>query len=107
MSAVHFTDDNFQKEVLDSDMPVLVDFWAEWCMPCQMVGPVIEELSTEYNGKMKIGKMNVDENAQTPSSLGVMSIPTIMLFKGGKPDKVMVGVQPKDVFKKTIDEILS
>lgn len=101
------TDQTFQKEVLESDMPVLVDFWAEWCQPCRMVGPIVEEMAKEYDGKIKIGKMNVDENQQIPGSFGIMSIPTLMIFKDGKPAQTMVGVQPKDVFKKNIDSVLS
>lgn len=107
MAALHFTDGNFEQEVLKSDVPVLVDFWASWCMPCQMVGPVIEELSGEYEGKVKVGKLNVDENPQTPSSFGIMSIPTIILFKDGEPKKTLIGVQPKETFKQVIEESLS
>ncbi len=107
MASVKFTDENFEQEVLKSDVPVLVDFWAEWCVPCQMVGPVIEELSEEYAGKVKIGKLNIDENTQIPGSFGIMSIPTLMLFKNGQPGKTFVGVQSKDVFKQGIDEVLT
>jgi len=106
MSALHLNDDNFDKEVLQSEIPVLVDFWAEWCMPCQMVGPTIEELAGEYEGKVKIGKLNVDENSKIPSSYGIMSIPTIMIFKNGEPEKTLVGVQPKEAFKKEIEKVL-
>lgn len=102
-----FTDPTFQQEVLQSSTPVLVDFWAEWCQPCHMVAPTIEELAKEYEGKVLVGKMNVDENAQTPSQYGIMSIPTIILFKGGKPVKTLIGVQPKDAYKKAIEESLA
>ncbi len=102
-----FTDDTFEKEVLESQGPVLVDFWAEWCQPCQMVGPVVDELAHEYEGKVKIGKLNVDENINVPGNYGVMSIPTLIVFKDGKPYKTMVGVQGKDTLKKAIDEALN
>ena len=81
------SDDIFEKEVLKSQIPVLVDFWAEWCQPCQMVGPVVEELAGEYEGKIKVGKINVDENINVPGNYGVMSIPTLIVFKDGKPFK--------------------
>lgn len=105
--ALKITDDTFEKEVLESPDPVLVDFWAEWCMPCQMVGPVVDELAHEYEGKVKVGKMNVDENVDVPSSFGIMSIPTLIVFKDGKPFKTMVGVQGKDTLKKSLDEALN
>lgn len=105
MAATHFTDDSFEQDVIKSDKPVLVDFWAEWCMPCQMVGPIVEELAEEYKDKLKVGKVNVDENAKVPASFSVMSIPTLMIFKDGKPHKTMVGVQSKDALKAAIDEV--
>lgn len=104
---VTITDDSFQKEVLESTTPVLVDFWAEWCQPCLMVGPVVEDLSNEYSGKVKVGKLNVDENITVPGNYGVMSIPSLIVFKDGKPFKTMVGVQGKDTLKKAIDEALN
>lgn len=107
MDIITLTDDTFEKEVLQSDVPVLVDFWAEWCQPCKMVAPIVEEMASEYSGKIKIGKVNVDENTKTPSMFGIMSIPTLIVFKGGKPNQTMIGVQPKDVFKKNIDSALS
>jgi thioredoxin 1 len=97
------TDSTFEQEVLKSDLPVVVDFWAEWCQPCRMVGPVIDELAKEYEGKVKIGKVNVDENNQVASQFGIMSIPTVMIFKNGSPDKTLVGVQSKDTYKNAID----
>ncbi len=101
------TDSNFEEEVLKSKVPVLVDFWAAWCMPCRMVGPIVDEMAKEYEGKIKVAKVNVDENSNVPASFGIMSIPTLIIFKNGKPEKTMIGVQPKDVFKKNIDEVLS
>jgi len=89
-----------------SDTPVLVDFWAPWCGPCKIVGPIVEALSQEYQGKLKVGKLNVDENPQSAGNYGVMSIPTLILFKKGQPVKTMVGAQGKDVLKKNIDEVL-
>lgn len=105
MSAVTVTDSTFEQEVLHSDTPVLVDFWAEWCQPCRLIGPMIEELADEFQGKIKIAKMNVDENLQTPSMFGIMSIPTIILFKDGKPGKTIVGAQGKDVYRQAIQEV--
>src|SRR3989344_2507722 len=99
MNILTLTDNTFEKEVLQSDIPVLVDFWAEWCQPCKMVGPIVEEVAMEYSGKIKVGKVNVDENTKTPSDYGIMSIPTLVIFKNGKPEQTMVGVQPKEVFK--------
>src|SRR5260221_246601 len=101
------TDDSFQKEVLEASTPVLVDFWAEWCQPCQMIAPVVEELAGEYGEKVKFGKINVDENINVPGNYGVMSIPTLIVFKEGKPYKTLIGVQGKDTLKRAIDEALN
>lgn len=99
---MQFTDQNFGQEVLQSDKPVLVDFWAPWCGPCQAMGPIIDELATEMEGKAKVGKLNVDENSEAASKYGIMSIPAIKIFKGGKVVKEFVGVQNKDVLKKEL-----
>jgi len=106
MADLTLTDKNFEEEVLKSDQPVLVDFWAEWCHPCRIVGPIIEELATDYNGKLKVGKLDVDAN-QVAGNYGIMSIPSILIFKNGKVVKTMVGAQSKDNYKKEIDSVLS
>lgn len=89
------TDATFKSEVLDSQIPVLIDFWAEWCAPCRALGPTLEEIAAEYNGKVKIVKMNVDENSDVPSQFGVRSIPTLILFKGGRQVDQALGNMPK------------
>lgn len=106
MADVIFTDQNFQAEVLDSKLPVLVDFWAQWCAPCRIVSPIVEELATEYGAKLKVGKLNVDENGHTAHSYGVMSIPSLLIFKDGQVVKTMIGAQSKDNFKREIDSVL-
>ena len=106
MSLLHFTDANFKKDVLESNLPVLVDFWATWCGPCKMITPIIEELAKEYSGKIKIGKLNVEESPKTPSQYGVMSIPTLIFFKEGKVMEQVVGALNKAELKKKIDEII-
>lgn len=93
--AMNITNANFEKEVLQSDVPVLVDFWASWCMPCRMLAPVIDELSEEANGAYKVGKINVDESPELASKFGVMNIPTILVFKNGQVAEKSVGVVPK------------
>jgi thioredoxin 1 len=96
--AVNFTDDTFQSDVLDADGLVMVDFWAEWCGPCRMLTPLIEELGEEMKDKVKVGKLNVDENPQIAAKFQIMSIPTVILFKDGEPVEGYIGVQPKDVY---------
>ncbi|MDO8488942.1 MAG: thioredoxin [Candidatus Omnitrophota bacterium] len=106
MSTQHFTDANFKKEVLESEVPVLVDFWATWCSPCKQIAPLIDELAKEYVGKMKIGKVDVDNNSKIPTQYGIMSIPTIIFFKQGKVMGQLVGVANKSDLKRKIEENL-
>lgn len=106
MSITHFTDTNFKKEVLESNLPVLVDFWAGWCGPCKMIAPVVEELAKEYQNKMKIGKLNVDSNPKTATNYAVMSIPTLIFFKNGRVMKQVAGVLSKADLKRKIEENL-
>jgi thioredoxin 1 len=101
-----FTDANFDNEVLKSDKPCLVDFWAEWCGPCLMVGPVVEEISNEYADKLKVGKLNVDENSQTAAKYGIMSIPSLLIFNGGKVVDQIVGAVPKKHMVEKIDRVI-
>ena len=101
--AFQFTDENFQKEALESKLPVLVDFYADWCGPCKMMAPVVAELAGEYEGVFKIGKLNVDEASQTAEKYRVMSIPTIMIFKNGTAVDTVVGAVPKKVLQDKLD----
>ena len=100
-----FTDANFQKEVLESDQPVLVDFWAAWCGPCRAVGPIIDELAEQYEGTVKVGKLNIDENPQSPTEFGIRSIPAVLLFKDGKVVETLVGVQPKERYDAALQHV--
>lgn len=95
MAELKITRENFENEVMKSDIPVLIDFWAPWCGPCRMMGPIIEQLADEYEGKAKVGKVNVDEESELSQAFGVMSIPTIVLVKDGKVVKQAVGARPK------------
>ncbi len=95
MKPVEFTDDNFETEVLQSNIPVLIDFWAVWCGPCKMIAPIVEELSGELEGKVKIGKLDVDSNQKTSIKYGVRSIPTLLIFKDGKLADTIIGAVPK------------
>jgi thioredoxin 1 len=99
---VELTDSNFDAEALKADKPVLVDFWAPWCAPCRMVGPIVEELAGNYSGKLKVGKLNTDDNPDVASRYGIMSIPTILLFKNGEIADRIVGAVPKKEFEKML-----
>ncbi len=103
---ITLTDQNFENEVKASQIPILVDFWAEWCAPCRMVAPVLDELAEEFDGKVKIGKLNVDQNRSVAAQYGVMSIPTLILFKNGELVEQMVGAQPKENLQKVIQSAL-
>jgi thioredoxin 1 len=104
---VTVTDSTFDEVVLKSENPVLVDFWATWCRPCQMVAPILEELTEEYSGKLTIAKLDVDQNQETASKFHVMSIPTMIIFKQGKPVANIVGFKPKDKMKQELDAALA
>ena len=99
----HVTDETFEKEVLNSEDPVLVDYWAEWCGPCKMIAPVLEEIAEEYAGKLKIAKLNIDDNAETPPKYGIRGIPTLMLFKSGNVEATKVGAVSKSQLSAFID----
>lgn len=101
-----FSDQTFNDQVNKSDLPVMVDFWAPWCGPCRIVSPIVEELAKEYEGKIKIGKLNVDDNPTIASRFGIMSIPTLMIFKNGQTIKTMVGVQSKDYLKQEFENVI-
>ncbi len=106
MSAAAVTDSSFQQEVLDSEVPVLVDFWAPWCGPCRMVAPVVEEISAQYEGQLKVVKVNTDENPNVASQYGIRSIPTLMIFKGGQKVDMVVGAVPKTTLANTLEKYL-
>lgn len=107
MSILHITDETFEQEVLQSDMPVLVDFWAEWCAPCRMLTPTIEELEKEYRGKIHVGKVDIDRQVQLAVEHKIMSIPTVSIYAGGKEVKRLIGLQDKSDLKDAIKEVLA
>lgn len=100
------TDSSFKQEVLESDVPVLVDFWAPWCGPCRMVAPVVDEIAEQYDGKVKVVKVNTDENPSVASQYGIRSIPTLMIFKGGQRVDMVVGAVPKTTLANTLEKYL-
>jgi thioredoxin 1 len=104
---VPITDSNFDRTVLKADKPVLVDFWATWCKPCQMVAPIVEELAKEYDGRVKFVKLDVDQNPKTATKYKVMSIPTLLVFKKGQPVSHLVGFRPKNELKRVLDAALA
>jgi len=108
MSEVTLTDENFEEEVIKSKIPVLVDFWAPWCGPCKMQGPILEELAKEYEGKdVKIAKLNVDQASKSAGQYQIMSIPTLIIFKDGKPVEQMLGIQDKKTLTEKLDKLIS
>jgi thioredoxin 1 len=100
------TDKSFDEEILRSEIPAMVDFWAEWCGPCKMIGPTVEELCKEYAGRIKIAKMNVDENRQTPARFGIRNIPTMIFFKGGEVTQTIIGAHPKSHIDQELKKLL-
>lgn len=98
------TDQNFNSEVVDSSQPVLVDFWADWCRPCHMIEPHVKAIASEYDGRLKVGKLNIDENPETANKHGVMSIPTLLLFVDGVPKERIIGAEPKEHIKAHIEQ---
>ena len=105
-NVIEVTDSNFESVILNSDVPALVDFWAEWCAPCRAIAPLVEEVATEYAGKLKVAKLNVDDNPSTPGKYGVRGIPTLILFKDGQVVDQIVGAVPKDQIKALVEKAL-
>lgn len=104
---LNVTDLTFKGEVLDADIPVLVDFWASWCAPCKMIAPIVEELAVELEGRLKVVKIDIDANPLSPGQFGVMSIPTLLLFKSGKPEKRFVGYRPKASLRSELEAVVA
>jgi len=104
---IEITDDTFEAEVIKSETPVLVDFWADWCGPCKAIAPIVEDLATEFEGKVKFTKLNVDTNPRTAMTYGIRSIPSLLIFNGGQPVKQVVGAVPKSVLKKNLLEAIA
>ena len=104
---VEVTDTTFDEEVIKSDAPVMVDFWADWCAPCKMIAPIVEELAEEFDGKVKFAKMDVDSNPKTPTQYGIRGIPTLLIFNGGKPVDQVVGAVPKSALKRRLEEAIA
>jgi thioredoxin 1 len=104
--AIEVTDSNFEELILNSDKPSLIDFWAEWCGPCRMIGPIVEDMTTEYDGKAVIAKLNVDENPEICSKYGIRNIPTILFFKGGEVADKQIGAVPKNILVQKLDNLL-
>jgi thioredoxin 1 len=100
------SDETFEAEIVNSDIPAMVDFWAAWCGPCKMVGPVVEELAREYEGKIKFAKMDVDQNRETPAKFGLRNIPTLIFFKGGEVANTIIGAQPKSSIEEELKKLL-
>ena len=107
MKPFTFTDSNFDAEALKSEIPVVIDFWATWCGPCRMIAPIMEDLSAQYDGKVKIGKLDVDENQQVAIKYGVRSIPTVLIMKGGEIKDTIIGAVPKGTFVEKIEKVLN
>ena len=103
---IEVTDATFEEEVINADIPVLVDFWADWCAPCKMIAPIVEELAEEYDGQVKFGKLDVDSNPKVATNYGIRGIPTLLIFKGGEPVDQVVGAVPKSALKKRLDEAI-
>jgi len=100
------TDDSFEAEVISSDVPVLIDFWASWCGPCKAIAPMVDEIAAEFSGKIKVGKINVDDNPKTPGKFGVRGIPTLIMFKGGEAVDQVVGAIPKSQLEEMINKVI-